>query len=140
MSEANENQEPSAQQDKHRHDEQPSQSMEATRVTVDEVRERMERGEPFTFLDARNPTDWGEADTRLPGAIRVPADKVEQHLKEIPGGRAVITYCTCPHEGSSARVALQLMVHGWKNVHPLYGGFDAWTKAGLQVEPKQESL
>ena len=22
------------------------------------------------------------------------------------------------------------MVHGWKNVHPLYGGFDAWAEAG----------
>jgi 3-mercaptopyruvate sulfurtransferase SseA len=33
-------------------------------------------------------------------------------------------------------VALQLMGSGWKNVHPLYGGFDAWTEAGLQVDPK----
>jgi 3-mercaptopyruvate sulfurtransferase SseA len=29
------------------------------------------------------------------------------------------------------------MEHGWKNVHPLYGGFDAWEKAGLPVEPKE---
>jgi rhodanese-related sulfurtransferase len=95
MSQANEDQVAPEQQEERSHDnEQPSQSMEATRVTVDEVRERMERGEPFTFLDTRNPTDWGEADTRLPGAIRVPADKVEQHLKEVPHDRAVITYCT----------------------------------------------
>jgi 3-mercaptopyruvate sulfurtransferase SseA len=33
-------------------------------------------------------------------------------------------------------VALSLMVHGWKNVHPLYGGFDAWRQAGLPLEPK----
>lgn len=68
--------------------------MEATRVTVDEVKERMERGEQFTFLDTRNPQAWGEADTKLPGAFRVPADEVEQHLDEIPRDRAVITYCT----------------------------------------------
>ncbi len=68
--------------------------MEATRVTVDEVRERMERGEQFTFVDTRNPQAWGEAETKLPGAIRVPADEVEVHLKEIPRDRAVITYCT----------------------------------------------
>jgi rhodanese-related sulfurtransferase len=68
--------------------------MEATRVTVDEVKERMDRGEPLAFLDIRNPQAWDEADTKLPGAIRVPADEVEQHLDGIPRDRAVITYCT----------------------------------------------
>ena len=68
--------------------------MEATRVTTDEVKERMDRGEQFTFVDTRNPQAWGEADAKLPGAIRVPADEVGQHLDEIPRDRAVITYCT----------------------------------------------
>ena len=68
--------------------------MEATRVTLDEVRERMDRGEPLVFLDTRNPQAWGESDTKLPGAIRVPADELEQHLDEIPRDRTVITYCT----------------------------------------------
>jgi len=68
--------------------------MEATRVTVDEVKERIDRGEPLVFLDTRNPQAWGEAETKLPGAIRVPASELEQHLGEIPRDRAVITYCT----------------------------------------------
>ena len=68
--------------------------MEATRVTVDEVKERMDRGETFTFVDTRNPKAWEEATTKLPGAVRVPADAVEQHLSEIPHDRTVITYCT----------------------------------------------
>ncbi|MFN2598499.1 MAG: rhodanese-like domain-containing protein [Pyrinomonadaceae bacterium] len=33
-------------------------------------------------------------------------------------------------------MALQLLEKGWKNVHPLYGGFDAWAEAGLPVDPK----
>ncbi|HEX6718685.1 MAG TPA: rhodanese-like domain-containing protein [Pyrinomonadaceae bacterium] len=68
--------------------------MEATRVTVDEVKERMDRGEAFTFVDTRNLQAWGDAKTKLPGAIRIPADEVEQHLNEIPHDRSVITYCT----------------------------------------------
>jgi len=68
--------------------------MEVTRVTVDELKERMDRGEQFTFVDTRNPKAWGEADKKLPGAIRVPADEVENHLDEIPKDRTVITYCT----------------------------------------------
>ena len=68
--------------------------MEATRVTAEEIKERMARGEQFTFVDTRNPQAWGEADTKLPGAVRVPADEVDKHLSEIPRDRAVITYCT----------------------------------------------
>ncbi|MDQ3134242.1 MAG: hypothetical protein M3Q76_05445 [Acidobacteriota bacterium] len=70
------------------------EATEATRVTVDEVRERIRRGEQFTFVDTRNPKAWGESDQKLPGAIRIPADEVAQHLDEVPHDRAVITYCT----------------------------------------------
>lgn len=68
--------------------------MEATRITVDEVKERMDRGEQFTFVDTRNPTAWGEATTKLPGAIRVGADEVDSRLDDIPHDKTIITYCT----------------------------------------------
>lgn len=68
--------------------------MEPTRVTTEEIKERMNRGEPFTFVDTRNPQAWGAAATKLPGAIRVPADEVDSHLSEIPKDRVVVTYCT----------------------------------------------
>ena len=68
--------------------------MEATRITTDEVRARLDRGEQFTFVDTRNPVAWGEAEEKLPNALRVPADQVAAHLDQIPKDRAVITYCT----------------------------------------------
>jgi rhodanese-related sulfurtransferase len=68
--------------------------MEATRITTDEVKERLDRGEEFTFLDTRNPTAWAESDKKLPNAMRVPADQLAEHLNKIPKDRAVITYCT----------------------------------------------
>jgi rhodanese-related sulfurtransferase len=67
---------------------------EATRVTTDEVKARLDRGEPLAFIDARNPTAWGEADTKLPGAIRVPADELPDRLGELPRECGVISYCT----------------------------------------------
>ena len=68
--------------------------MEATRVTVDEVKTRLDRGEQLALVDTRNPKAWGESDQKLPEAIRVPADELDQHLGEIPRDRTVITYCT----------------------------------------------
>lgn len=72
----------------------PKNVPEPTRVTVDEVIERLNRGEQFVFIDARNPNAWGKAETKLPGAMRIPSDEVAQHLNEIPQGRTIITYCT----------------------------------------------
>ena len=69
-------------------------AFEATRITADELQERMNRGEQFTILDNRNPKAWAEAGTKLPGALRVPGEEIEKHLNEIPRDRAVITYCT----------------------------------------------
>ena len=68
--------------------------MEPTRITVDEVKQRLDRGEQFAFIDTRNPQAWSEAETKLPGAIRITADEVDKHLDEIPRDRTVITYCT----------------------------------------------
>jgi 3-mercaptopyruvate sulfurtransferase SseA len=33
-------------------------------------------------------------------------------------------------------VAQTLLQHGWTNVRPLRGGFDAWKKAGYPTEAK----
>jgi rhodanese-related sulfurtransferase len=35
-------------------------------------------------------------------------------------------------------VAQELMEQGYKNVHPLYGGFDAWRNIGAPLEPKKK--
>jgi len=68
--------------------------MEVTRITIDEVKERIDRGEQFAFVDVRNPQAWAESDQKLPNALRVLGGELEQHLGEIPKDRAVITYCT----------------------------------------------
>jgi rhodanese-related sulfurtransferase len=34
-------------------------------------------------------------------------------------------------------VAQTLLENGWKNVHPLFGGFEAWQKAGLPLDAKE---
>jgi rhodanese-related sulfurtransferase len=68
--------------------------MEVTRITVDEVRERLARGEPLALVDARSAESWGKAETQIPGSIRVPPDDVLGHADAVPRDRAVVTYCT----------------------------------------------
>jgi rhodanese-related sulfurtransferase len=71
-----------------------TESVAVTRVTPWEVEERLNRGEPLAFVDCRNPQAWSESSEKLPGAIRVPAGEVREHVDEIPRDRTIITYCT----------------------------------------------
>lgn len=68
--------------------------VDVTRVTPEEIKQRMDRGEKFTFVDARNPTAWAESDAKLPGALRVPVEEVEKRVGDLPLDRTIITYCT----------------------------------------------
>jgi rhodanese-related sulfurtransferase len=65
-----------------------------SRITVQEVGRRLDRGERVVFLDARNAQAWDSAPTKLPGAIRVPADDVRGHVDELPRNVPIVTYCT----------------------------------------------
>ena len=67
---------------------------DAPRITVEELKRRMDAGEDFTLIDVRNSQAWAEAETVIPEAIRVPVDKLEENLSKIPQGRPVVVYCT----------------------------------------------
>jgi rhodanese-related sulfurtransferase len=67
---------------------------EIRRITVDEVKKRMDKSEPILLIDTRNPHDWGESDLKLPGAWRLHYSDLEQHLEELPRDRTIVTYCT----------------------------------------------
>jgi rhodanese-related sulfurtransferase len=64
------------------------------RITVDQLKKRMEAGEDFTLIDVRNPRAWAESDTMLPEAMRMPLDKLEENLPRIPKTRPAVAYCT----------------------------------------------
>jgi rhodanese-related sulfurtransferase len=67
---------------------------DAPRITVEELKRRMDAGEDFTVIDVRNPQAWDESDSMLPEAIRVPLAKLEESLPRIPKNRPVVAYCT----------------------------------------------
>ena len=71
-----------------------TQATEVRRVSAEEVKSRLERGEPLVFLDCRNPKAWSESNAKLPGAIRVESDRVKEHLDEIPRDKPIVAYCT----------------------------------------------
>jgi rhodanese-related sulfurtransferase len=113
-------------------------TLEATRVTAGEVMARLARGEPIVFVDARRDDAWRDAQETLPGAVRLGPDDMarDETLPILPIHRSIVTYCTCPHEASSAKVARLLADRGYTDVHPLCGGFEAWRRANGALVPK----
>jgi len=64
------------------------------RITVDELQERVEAGDEFTFVDTRNPQVWVQAREILPHAIRIPVDDLDKNVARIPKNKPIVAYCT----------------------------------------------
>jgi rhodanese-related sulfurtransferase len=66
-----------------------------TKVTVDEVREVLDRdSDRVTIVDSRSADAWGSSDVKAAGAIRVPPDDAEKHISDINRDEYVLTYCS----------------------------------------------
>jgi rhodanese-related sulfurtransferase len=67
---------------------------EAPRITAQELKRRMDAGEHFTIVDVRKPQAWGQSDTMIPEALRIPLDEFETHRSLIAQSRPIVIYCT----------------------------------------------
>jgi rhodanese-related sulfurtransferase len=67
---------------------------ENVRITIDELKRRMQAGEEFVFIDARNPQAWAQSDMKVRNAIRLRAESLEENTSGIPKDKAVVAYCT----------------------------------------------
>jgi membrane protein DedA with SNARE-associated domain/rhodanese-related sulfurtransferase len=109
------------------------------RITPQEAFDLLSNGEPVTLVDLRNPAEIEQEGFKIAGARVLRAADLRDRSHEIPDDHAVILYCSCPNEVTSARVALELKRAGIRKVHPLEGGFDAWRAQDLPIEPYPEA-
>jgi membrane protein DedA with SNARE-associated domain/rhodanese-related sulfurtransferase len=103
-------------------------------ITVAELHKLMATPPPPLVVDVRSATAVQLDPRCIPGSLRIPLTDVQQHLRDLPRDRDIISYCTCPNEASAAQVAKILMANGFKKVRPLHGGLDAWVAAGYTVD------
>ncbi|HUP49082.1 MAG TPA: hypothetical protein VNA04_09875 [Thermoanaerobaculia bacterium] len=71
-----------------------SQPTDVPRVSVDEMRARLDRGEPILFIDSRSAKSWSASEVKIRGALRIPPDEATRLLDSVPRDRSVVTYCT----------------------------------------------
>jgi rhodanese-related sulfurtransferase len=68
--------------------------MEIKRISLAEVKKRLDRGDPVLFIDTRSSHAWGESDVKIPGALRIHYSELEGRLGDLPRDRLIVTYCT----------------------------------------------
>src|SRR4030095_11834425 len=105
------------------------------RISAVELKRRLEAGDPLVIVDLRTPRDLEAAPCGIPGALWFAPETLRHPHHLIPRGSELVFYCEEPKEATSARTALRLSSPGFKGIHPLSGGLEAWRQAGFAVAP-----
>ncbi|MFQ5913692.1 MAG: VTT domain-containing protein [Nitrospinota bacterium] len=65
-----------------------------TRITPEELKERLDAGERVIIVDLRHSVDFAAEPQRIPGAISLPIEELEGRHREIPRDQEIVLYCT----------------------------------------------
>jgi rhodanese-related sulfurtransferase len=100
--------------------------------SVVEVKARLDRGEPFHFLDIREDHEF--AKDHAQGARHLGKGIIERDIETMVPDKedAIVLYCGGGFRSALAADALQQM--GYQNVRSMEGGIRAWREAGYPLE------
>ena len=100
----------------------------------DELRQKLEQGEPFVLVDALAPMAY--AHSHLPRAVNLPPEWVDERApRRIPDyDTEVVVYCSSATCESSIEVGERLLELGYRNVRHYREGKRDWIEAQLPVE------
>jgi len=100
-------------------------------VSIHDVRAMQQAGEAFHLVDVREQDEWQRG--RLPGARHLGKGVIERDIEAtIPERDApIVLYCGGGYRSALAADALRQM--GYTRVASMWGGWRAWTEAGLPV-------
>ncbi len=95
-----------------------------------QVQEMLANKQDILILDVRQPREWNTA--RIPGATLIPLNQLDERADEIEQWKDKPVVAQCHSGVRSMNATALLRKKGFKNVHSLAGGIDAWS---LIVDP-----
>ncbi|MHB1096773.1 MAG: ArsR/SmtB family transcription factor [Gemmatimonadaceae bacterium] len=98
-------------------------------IDARELRRRMKSGD-ITLIDVRPAAEYNAG--HIAGAMSVPLQSLQQHLKAIPKHRPVVAYCRGPYCVLTVEAVARLNRHGYE-VRRFADGFPGWKADGLPV-------
>ncbi len=70
------------------------EQVKGDRITPDELKHKMESGEPLVIIDLRHPLDLLPDPRTLPGALRIAPDELPDRRNEIDPAAEIVLFCT----------------------------------------------
>src|SRR3984893_5007744 len=113
--------------------------LQKARITCDDLKARLDRGERITILDLRGAADVASYPYMLPGALWVGSGELRR-LRALPRDAMVVVYGRRLKRARGERatphmnVVLGLNRVGFGRVRPLAGGLHAWHRRGYPVQ------
>jgi len=98
-------------------------------ITPAEMKERLDRGENFLFVDVRAP--WEYELCPVDGAKLIPMGSIQENLQALDVDKDVV--CYCHHGMRSMDVAAWMRGQGVQRAKSLAGGTERWS---LEIDPR----
>lgn len=96
-------------------------------MTPVQLKEKLERGEPITIIDVREPHEWQIANLATYGARLIPLGQFPHRLSEMNPAEDIVVHCKVG--GRSAQAYDVLQQAGYTRIKNLKGGILAWADA-----------
>mgnify|MGYP003950652969 CR=1 FL=1 len=113
---------------------EPANDLSNIECGAQELKERLDAGEPVTVLDVREPheTKGGV----IPGAVVIPLGQLESDWEQVKDADEVVVYCALG--ARSLQAAAFLRTKGVFNATSMEGGIFAWAEAGGETAPQED--
>ncbi|MDP2304416.1 MAG: rhodanese-like domain-containing protein [Pseudomonadota bacterium] len=115
-------------------DEEPvvenAEALSTIECSAQEIKERLDAGEPVTVLDVREPSET--AGGIIPGALLIPLGQLRSRWEEVKDANEIVCYCAAG--ARSLQAAHFLREKGLFNATSLDGGISAWMEIGGKIK------
>jgi rhodanese-related sulfurtransferase len=100
-------------------------SLPYTNLTTTEVKQKLDRGEPFRLIDVREPEEHATA--HITGAELLPLSRAREWLPSLDPDDEIVIFCH--HGGRSQQLASYLAERmGFRRVANMLGGIEDWSR------------
>lgn len=101
-------------------------------ISVEQLKERRDRGEGFVLLDVREPHEAAISD--LPGSLKIPLGQLPQSFDRLSREDEIVVFCRVG--GRSANAVQFLRQKGYEKAVNLAGGINRWAERIDPSTPK----
>lgn len=101
-------------------------------MTVQELKEKLDKGEELVLIDCREQNEWDEA--HIEAAQFLPLSNFDEEMKKLSGKEQATIVCQCRSGKRSLTAASKLQDEGFETLFNLDGGILAWIEAGFPTK------